>query len=305
MKKNNYYENCTLCPRGCRVNRDIKNGYCGQSSKLYAAKAYLHKWEEPCISGDSGSGTVFFSGCNLKCVYCQNRDIAVGNSGFEITSERLAEIFLEQQENGACNINLVTPTHFVPHIIEALDMVRGKELKIPVVYNCGGYESVETLKMLKGYVDIYLPDFKYMDSEAAKKYSNAADYPEIAKAAFDEMVRQSGESVFDETGIMQKGVIARHLVLPSYIENSKAVVEYLYNRYGDSIYMSIMNQYTPLEYVRDYPEINRRLTAAEYDEVLDFAVELGVENAFIQEGGTVSESFIPIFDGEGIVKKIF
>lgn len=298
----NYYKKCTLCPRNCGADRTKTAGFCGQSDKLYATRASLHMWEEPCISGERGSGTVFFTGCNLGCVYCQNREIANGNIGFEITAERLAEIFLEQQDRGANNINLVTPTHYIPHIIRALDIVRGKSLKIPVLYNCGGYENVETLKMLDGYVDIYLPDFKYMDSDIAKRYSRAADYPEIAKRAIAEMARQAGECTFDENGIMQKGVIVRHLVLPSYVENSKRVVEYLYNTYGDNIYMSIMNQYTPMPYVKDYPEINRRVSAAEYDEVIDFAIDIGVENAFVQEGGTVSESFIPLFDGEGIVK---
>lgn len=298
----NYYKKCTLCPRNCGADRTKTAGFCGQSDKLYAARASLHMWEEPCISGESGSGTVFFTGCNLGCVYCQNREIANGNIGFEITAERLAEIFLEQQDRGANNINLVTPTHYIPHIIRALDIVRGKSLKIPVLYNCGGYESVETLKLLDGYVDIYLPDFKYMDSDIAKRYSRAADYPEIAKRAIAEMARQAGECTFDENGIIQKGVIVRHLVLPSYVENSKRVIEYLYNTYGDNIYMSIMNQYTPMPYVKDYPEINRKVTVAEYDEVIDFAIDIGVENAFVQEGGTVSESFIPLFDGEGIVK---
>ena len=298
----NYYEKCTLCPRRCGADRTKITGFCGQSDKLYAARASLHMWEEPCISGESGSGTVFFTGCNLGCVYCQNREIADGHIGFEITAERLAEIFLEQQSRGAKNINLVTPTHYVPHIIRALDMVRGRVLKIPVLYNCGGYESVKTLKMLEGYVDIYLPDFKYMDSEIAKRYSNAADYPETAKKAIAEMVRQTGECAFDENGIMQKGTLVRHLVLPSYIENSEKVIEYLYNIYGGSIYMSIMNQYTPMPYVESYPEINRAVTDEEYNEVIDFAVDLGVENAFVQEGGAVSESFIPLFDGEGIVK---
>ncbi len=298
----NYYEKCALCPRSCGADRTKITGFCGQSDKLYAARASLHMWEEPCISGEGGSGTVFFTGCNLGCVYCQNREIADGHIGFEITAERLAEIFLEQQSRGANNINLVTPTHYVPHIIRALDTVRGRTLKIPVLYNCGGYESVKTLKMLEGYVDIYLPDFKYMDSEIAKRYSNAADYPETAKKAIAEMVRQTGECAFDENGIMQKGTLVRHLVLPSYIENSEKVIEYLYNTYGGSIYMSIMNQYTPMPYVENYPEINRAVTDEEYNEVIDFAVDLGVENAFVQEGGAVSESFIPLFDGEGIVK---
>lgn len=297
----NYYENCMLCPRKCGVNRSKKTGYCGQSDKLYAAKAYLHKWEEPCISGSCGSGTVFFSGCNLKCVFCQNKEIALGKAGYEISGERLGEIFLELQEKGAHNINLVTPTHYLKHILRALDFTRGK-LNIPVVYNCGGYESAEIIKKLDGYIDIYLPDFKYMNTELAKKYSNAPDYPEKAMAAVDEMVRQTIRCLFDGDGMMKRGVIVRHLVLPSYTDNSKAVIKYLYNRYGDSIYMSIMNQYTPMQGMENYPEINRKLTAAEYDEVIDYAAEIGVENAFIQEGGTVSESFIPLWDGEGILK---
>lgn len=297
----NYYRKCMLCPRKCGIDRSKQAGYCGRSDKLYAAKAYLHMWEEPCISGKNGSGTVFFTGCNMRCVYCQNREIAVSHCGFKITAQRLGEIFLEQQSRGAENINLVTPTQYVPHIISALDMTRGA-LNIPVIYNCGGYESVETLRMLEGYVDVYLPDFKYMNAVIAEKYSFVSDYSDRAKDAIAEMVRQTGGCEFDSNGMIQKGVIVRHLVLPSYTDNSKAVIEYLYKTYRHSIYMSIMNQYTPMEYVKNYPEINRYLTEAEYDEVLDFAVALGVENAFIQEGGTVSESFIPIFNGEGIVK---
>lgn len=295
------YKNCMLCPRKCGVDRSKAKGFCGMPDKLFAAKAYLHLWEEPCISGETGSGTVFFTGCNLRCVYCQNRKIAEGREGFEITSKRLGEIFLKLQDKGANNINLVTPTHYVPHIISALDKVKGK-LKIPVVYNCGGYESTDTLKKLDGYIDIYLPDFKYYDSRLAKRYSNAEDYPEVVKLALDEMVRQTGSCQFDKNGIMQKGVIVRHLVLPGFLQNSKDVIEYLYKKYGNDIFMSIMNQYTPLEYVKEYPEINRKVTEKEYDEIIDFAAGIGVENAFVQEGGTVSESFIPIFDGEGIIK---
>lgn len=295
------YKNCMLCPRKCGVDRSKAKGFCGMPDKLFAAKAYLHLWEEPCISGETGSGTVFFTGCNLRCVYCQNRKIAEGGEGFEITSKRLGEIFLELQDKGANNINLVTPTHYVPHIISALDKVKDK-LKIPVVYNCGGYESTDTLKKLDGYIDIYLPDFKYCDSRLAKRYSNAEDYPEVVKSALDEMVRQTGSCQFDKNGIMQKGVIVRHLVLPGFLQNSKDVIEYLYKKYENDIFMSIMNQYTPLEYVKEYPEINRKVTEKEYDEIIDFAAGIGVENAFVQEGGTVSESFIPIFDGEGIIK---
>lgn len=297
----NYYKKCMLCPRKCGTDRSKDIGYCGQSDRLNAAKAYLHMWEEPCISGKNGSGTVFFSGCNMRCVYCQNRDIAASYSGFEITDQKLADIFLKLQDKGAHNINLVTPTHYTPHIISALYAARGK-LNIPVVYNCGGYESAETLKMLNGYIDIYLPDFKYMDNTIAQKYSFAPDYVENAKTALAEMTRQTGGCVFNADGIMIKGVIVRHLVLPSYTDNSKSVIEYLYKTYGHSIYMSIMNQYTPMEYVKNYPEINRKITDKEYENILDFAVNIGVENAFIQENGTVSESFIPVFDGEGIVK---
>lgn len=297
----NYYERCTLCPRKCGVNRSETVGYCGQSDILAAAKAYLHMWEEPCISGENGSGTVFFSGCNLGCVYCQNGEIAHDHKGFEITPARLGEIFLEQQQRGAHNINLVTPTHYTPHIIEAIDAVKDK-LTIPIVYNCGGYESVETLRMLDGYVDIYMPDFKYMDTTLAKRYSNAEDYPGSAKKAAAEMVRQTGGCVFDENGIMKKGVIVRHLVLPPHSGDSKRIIEYLHSEYKNDIYMSIMNQYTPMPRAVNYPEINRKVTDAEYDDILDFAVRIGVENAFIQESGTVSESFIPLFDGEGIIK---
>ena len=314
------YRNCILCPRMCKADRSRAAGYCGCSSVLTAARAALHHWEEPCISGSAdadggltapggahsdsgGSGTVFFSGCTLGCCFCQNHKISSGHFGREMTAEELGQVFLRLQDQGAYNINLVTPTQYLPHIISALDQVRFK-LTIPVVYNCGGYESVDTLKMLDGYIDIYLPDFKYADSVLAKKYSKAENYPIHAKRAIDEMVRQVGGCEFDENGMMKRGIIIRHLVLPSYTDNSKRVIEYLYNTYGDDIYMSIMNQYTPLESVLKYPEINRKVTESEYDEVLDFAVEIGVENAFVQEGGTVSESFIPLFDGEGVVKKV-
>ncbi len=297
----NDYTECALCPRRCGVDRTKATGYCGMGDKLLAARASLHMWEEPCISGERGSGTVFFSGCNLGCIYCQNSEIANGHKGVEITSARLAEIFIEQQQRGAHNINLVTPTHFVPHIIEALDAVRGKRLHIPIVYNCGGYESIKTLRMLEGYVDIYLPDFKYADAALARKYSNAPDYPDAAKKALAEMARQTGECEFDADGMMLRGMIVRHLVLPSHTENSLRAVEYLYRTFGTSIYMSIMNQYTPMKAAGKFPELARRVSSEEYDAVIDFAAELGVENAFVQEGGTVSESFIPLFDGSGIL----
>lgn len=292
---------CTLCPRNCKTDRlSGKAGFCGANDKLYLARAALHFWEEPCISGEQGSGTVFFSGCNLRCVFCQNYKISRMDAKKEVSVERLSEIFLELQEKGANNINLVTPTHYIPQIIMALDLARENGLILPVVYNTSGYESVETLKMLDGYVQVYLPDFKYMSQELAKSYSRAEDYPEKAKLALDEMVRQAGPAEFSEEGIVEKGVIVRHLVLPNHIDDSKEVMKYLYERYGDDIFISIMNQYTPLPQVEHIPDLNRKVTESEYDEVVDYAIELGVENGFIQEGETQTESFIPSFEFEGV-----
>ena len=293
---------CTLCPRSCGADRAAgQKGYCGVGgTKIKAARAALHMWEEPCISGSQGSGTVFFSGCPLRCVYCQNRDIARAGAGKEITVERLSEIFLELQEKGASNINLVTPTHYTPEIVRAVSGARDSGLTLPVVYNCGGYEKTETLRTLEGIVDIYLTDFKYMDAEAAQRYSHAPDYPEIVKEALGEMARQQPDPVFDEKGMMRKGVIVRHLLLPGHLKNAEAVVKYVYETYGNRVYLSLMNQYTPLPGMEEWPELNRRVTKREYGRLLDYAVELGVENGFIQEGGTAEESFIPAFDNEGV-----
>ncbi len=293
-------DQCCLCPRNCQIDRAVTTGYCGVKNTLRVARAALHFWEEPCISGEEGSGAVFFTGCNLRCVFCQNHQIARAEQGKEITVARLADIFIELQEQKANNINLVTATHYVPQIAEALQLAKSKGFHLPVVYNCGGYESVESLKQLEGLVDIYLPDFKYMDEERAKRYSHAKDYPVIAKEALMEMVRQQPKAEFDERGIMKKGVIVRHLMLPGGIKDSKAVVKYLYETYGDSIYLSLMNQYTPLPHVEGYPEINRKLKKFEYDRLVDYAISLGVENGFIQEGETASESFIPDFTNEGV-----
>lgn len=294
-------ETCYLCPRECGVNRkQNQKGVCGVSgSGILGARAALHMWEEPCISGEEGSGAVFFSGCPLRCVYCQNYEIARAERGEAITVERLSEIFLELQEKQANNINLVTPTHYSMEIIEAVTMARAKGLYIPIVYNCSGYEKVDTLRKLEGIVDIYLVDYKYEDTELAKLYSNAADYPKVVKKALHEMVRQCGTAEFDERGIMQKGVIVRHLLLPGQIKNGKDVVKYVYETYGDHVFLSLMNQYTPLPHVEKWPELNRRVTEEEYDELVDYAIELGVENGFIQEGETAEESFIPSFDSEG------
>ena len=291
---------CNICPRNCNVDRNEKTGFCSMPDTVKISRAALHMWEEPCVSGENGSGTVFFSGCNMKCVFCQNKEISTGGFGKEITVERLADIFLELQDKGALNINLVTPTHYTLQIIDAVKLARAKGLKLPIVYNTSSYEKVETIKLLEGVVDIWLPDFKYMDNAVAQKYSKAADYVNCATAAIDEMVRQQPECVFDDDGIIQKGVIVRHLVLPGQTQGAKDAVEYLYNRYGDNIFISIMSQYTPCTDLSAYPEINRKLTQQEYDDVVDYAVEIGVENGFLQEGESASESFIPPFDLEGV-----
>ena len=292
---------CNLCPRECNVDRQNgQKGVCGVTGTgVIGARAALHMWEEPCISGETGSGTVFFSGCPLRCVYCQNYEIARAERGTEITVERLAEIFLELQEKNAANINLVTPTHYSLEIVEAVRLAREKGLRLPIVYNCSGYEKVETLQLLDEIVGVYLVDYKYEDSEIAKKYSNAPDYPSVVKLALAEMVRQCGEAEFDENGMMRKGVIVRNLLLPGHVENSKALVKYVYETYGDRVFLSLMNQYTPLPRVAKWPEINRRVTEEEYEELVDYAVKLGVENGFVQEGETAEESFIPTFDFEG------
>jgi len=295
--------NCNQCPRNCNKERLEGNpssyGYCQVSVLPKVARAALHFWEEPCISGENGSGTVFFSGCNLRCVYCQNVEIAAGVRGKEISVERLSEIFLELQEKGANNINLVTPSHYYAQIKEALRLVKEK-LRIPVIANTSSYDSVEVLREMEGLIDIYLADYKYVSTELAAKYSHAEDYPQVAAEALREMFRQVGEAEFDERGIMKKGMIVRHLLLPGCGKDSMAVLKFLYETFGDSIFISIMNQYTPLSHVEKYPELNRKVTEEEYEEVVDFAIELGIENGFIQEGETAEESFIPDFDGEGV-----
>ena len=291
---------CNLCPRNCGTDRDKAVGYCKMTDKLKISRAALHHWEEPCISAENGSGTVFFSGCNMGCVYCQNQDISHQGFGREITEQRLAEIFLELQQKNAHNINLVTPTHYTPQIIRAVKLARENGLSIPVVYNTSGYEKTENIESLKGTVDVYLPDFKYISSDTAKKYSFCADYPQVVKKAISAMVKQTGPCVFDDEGVIQKGTVIRVLVLPGYAEEAKKIIEYLYTTYGDDIFISIMSQYTPCTDLEKYPEINRRLTQQEYDDVIDFAVELGLENGFVQEGESASESFIPPFNLEGV-----
>lgn len=295
------WSECRLCPRMCGVDRTKgKKGFCGMDSRMMGARAALHMWEEPCISGTKGSGAVFFSGCTLRCVFCQNYEIAEGICGREITSERLEQIFLELQEQGAANINLVTATHFLPAVIPALQSAREQGLQIPVIYNTGGYERPETVKMLDGLVDVWLPDFKYMDPELGAMYSHAKDYPQKAAAALEAMVEQTGSCIFDEDGYIQKGVIVRHLILPGHTKDSRRVLGYLHETYGNKIYISVMNQYTPLSQVAGLPPLNRKVTRREYQRVLDEALELGIEQGFFQEGETAEESFIPLFNYEGL-----
>lgn len=299
---------CMLCPRECGVDRSVQVGRCHVGADVVVARASLHMWEEPCISGENGSGTVFFTGCNLGCVYCQNRSISGGDNGIILSSAELADVFLKLQDMGAHNINLVTPTHFVPQIVTALEDAKGRGLSVPIVYNTSGYESVPTLKYLDGLVDIYLPDCKYFSPNISAKYSAAPDYFSCAALALAEMYRQVGPPQFqtvgaeDEMPLMSRGMVVRHMILPGCVEDSKAVLRYLYSTFGDNIYISIMNQYTPLENVAGYPEINRRVTEDEYNAVVDYAVSLGIENAFVQEGEAAAESFIPDFESFSLEK---
>lgn len=294
-------QDCTLCPRMCHADRaQGKVGFCGMDGTIRAARAALHMWEEPCIAGEKGSGAVFFTGCTLRCVFCQNHQLADGSCGKEITEERLTEIYLELQEQGAANINLVTPGHYTPQIIASLQKAREMGLRIPIVYNTSGYERVETLRTLEGIVDVWLPDFKYMDKELAKTYSRAENYPETAKKAIEEMVRQAGTCEFDAEGYIKKGVIVRHLLLPGHMRNSMDVLQYLHETYGEKIYISVMNQYTPLPQVAHMPPLHRTVTKREYKRVLDYAVDLGIAQGYFQDGKTADESFIPLFEYEGL-----
>lgn len=301
MKNMNKYENCLLCPRKCGINRSTgQTGVCGVSSEIKVARAALHYWEEPCISGKRGSGAVFFSGCSLHCVFCQNREISDGKAGKLISKERLSDIFMELADKGANNINLVTPGQYIPDIVWAVNDAKSRGMKLPIIYNTSGYENVTELKLLDGIVDVYLPDFKYMDSALSAKYSRAKDYPSVAKQAISEMVRQQpGVVIDDATGLIQKGVIVRQLLLPGHVNDAKAILKYLHDTYQDSIYISMMSQFTPIE-LKDYPEINRTVTRREYERLIDYAIKIGITNAFIQEGNVAKDSFIPAFDGEGV-----
>ncbi|MCR4791991.1 MAG: radical SAM protein [Lachnospiraceae bacterium] len=298
-----YYSECTLCPRQCRVNRTLGGkGFCRMGSEIVAAKAYRHMWEEPVLTGKNGSGTVFFSGCNLKCVFCQNSAISSGGEGAIITAGRLSEIFLELQDAGASNINLVTGVCFIPHIRAAITDARKNGLTIPTVYNSGGYESVQALKLLDGCIDIYMPDFKYMSPEKASEYSSAWDYPDVAKPALKEMFSQTGPVSLSDDGIMKKGMIVRHLVLPGAVPESKRILRYLHDTYGNDILVSIMNQYTPMPSVSSHPLLGRKVTDDEYRRVVEFASEIGIENGFTQLGEAAKESFIPNWDLSGIIR---
>ena len=296
-----FMKECRVCPRNCSADRlSDQKGFCRAGAEIILARAALHMWEEPCISGKEGSGAVFFSGCSLGCKFCQNGQISRGQTGKKVTADRLADIFLELQQQKANNINLVTAGHFLPQVAEAIEKSRNRGLQIPVVYNSSGYEKSEMLKLLEGLVDVYLPDFKYMDPELAEKYSYARDYPEVAKEALKEMVRQTGTPEFDRQGIMKKGVIVRHLLLPGHVKDSRRVLEYLLSTYGKEIYISLMNQYTPMPAMKDDPRLSRKVTDREYQRLIDYGLQLGLENGFIQEGETAKESFIPEFNGEGI-----
>ena len=301
MKNMNKYENCLLCPRKCGINRRTgQTGVCGVSSEIKVARTALHYWEEPCISGKRGSGAVFFSGCSLHCVFCQNREISDGKEGKVISKERLSDIFIELAGKGANNINLVTPGQYIPDIVWAVNDAKSRGMKLPIIYNTSGYENVTELKLLEGIVDVYLPDFKYMDSTLSARYSRAKDYPSVAKQALSEMVRQQPDVVIDDaTGLIQKGVIVRQLLLPGHVNDAKAVLKYLYDTYHDHVYISMMSQFTPSA-LKDYPEINRTVTKREYERLVNYALEIGITNAFIQEGDVAKDSFIPAFDCEGV-----
>ncbi len=290
-------ESCMLCPRNCKVNRHKSVGFCGASDKVKLAYYSLHQWEEPVISGENGSGTVFFSNCNLRCLFCQNKKISTDRNSYgkEINNDKLKEIFLKLQVLGAHNINLVTPTHYVPQIIDVLKEVKNKELKIPVVYNTSSYENVSTIESLNGLVDIYLADLKYFNDELGYKYSKCSNYFKYASLAIEAMYKQTGKFQIKDD-LLTSGLVVRVLVLPGHVDDSKKIIKYLYETYKDNIIISIMNQYTPICMIDDFPNLNRKLTDVEYDEVIDYACSLGIENSFVQEGETQSESFIPDFD---------
>ena len=290
---NKELECCTICPHNCKINRTKNPGRCKSTDKIKIALYSIHNFEEPCISGENGSGTIFFSNCNMNCVFCQNYEISQLGRGKEITIEELANIMIKQQERNVQNINLVTPTSYALHIVEAIKIARRKGLKIPIVYNTNGYESVETLKLLEGYVDIYLPDLKYYYDDLAKKYSKVDNYFEIATKAIQEMYRQVGMPVLDDNGVMKKGLMIRHLILPNEVQNSKKVLKWIKENIDSNVYVSIMAQYFPTYKAKEIPEIARKITKEEYEKVENYLYELDLENGYIQELGEHEEEYVP------------
>ncbi|AWZ49618.1 radical SAM protein [Clostridiaceae bacterium 14S0207] len=302
MNYEKYLEKCSICPRACQVNRfnNINLGVCNSSHKIKIAKVSLYQWEEPCISGPRGSGTIFFSNCNLKCVFCQNHKISQEGFGKEISIDRLSDIFLEQQAKGAHNINLVTPTHYALQIIEALKIAKSKGLNIPILYNSNGYENIETIKLLNNFIDVYLPDLKYFDNKYALKYSNAPNYFSVASKALKEMYKSVGPVKFNKDGLIEKGVIIRHLMLPNLLFDSKKIIDFIFNTFGHNVYISLMNQYTPMYKSLEYKELSNPLNPKLYDSLINYCLSLGIEHAFIQECGTNSTNFVPNFDLNGV-----
>lgn len=300
MNIDDYLRECTICPRKCAANRvdtSQKNlGVCNANNKVKISKISLHMWEEPCISGSKGSGTIFFSNCNLKCVFCQNHEISQEGFGKEVSIERLSEIFLEQQERGANNINLVTPTHYAIQIIEAIKIAKNKGLNIPILYNSNGYENVETIKLLNEYIDVYLPDLKYYNDKYAIKYSKAPNYFSIASKAIQTMYEGVGSVQFNENGLIKKGVIIRHLMLPHLLFDSKKVIDFIFSTFGHNVYISLMNQYTPMYKSYEFNELTKKLKPELYDSLIEYCLSLGIKNAFIQDTGTNSTKFVPDFD---------
>lgn len=298
------YAPCTLCPRRCGVDRARgEKGFCGAGAEMQIARAALHPWEEPCLSGEHGSGTIFFTHCTLRCVFCQNHEISGGEAGVSVSPAAFAKTCLRLEKQGAANINLVTPTHYAPSVQEGLRLAKSMGLSLPIVYNCGGYEAIETIKAFEGLVDIWLPDFKYATASLGERYSAAPDYPAVATAAITEMLRQTGSPQFFPDGRLQRGVIVRQLLLPSHLTDALMVIERLWEAFGNQILYSIMSQYTPMPGVeKKFPMLGKRVPPRHYEALVEFAASLGISDCYIQEGDAVGESFIPAFDGTGIVR---
>ena len=295
---------CRLCPRQCQANRLVSAGRCGGGRLPRIALVSLHPWEEPVLTGTKGAGTVFFSGCSLGCVYCQNYEISHENQGLEVSIQRLGEIFWEQQQRGAAVLDLVTPTHYVPQIIQGLDLARQKGFSLPVVYNCSGYEKVETIEQLSGYIDVFLPDLKYFSPELSAKYSMEGDYFQIASKAIKKMVEITGRPVLSDKGILTKGVLVRHMVLPGARKDSMKLLKWLWQEFGDNIYLSLMSQYTPMYRAKEseFAPLGRRVTTFEYNSVVDYAAELGFTKCFMQERSAADAEYVPVWDGKNVLE---